>query len=274
MAQANIDSWKDILGGGAAGVGTVLVLIPLLAVIYRMVEMDGSKAIGLPILAILGIMILLGTLALVALLFQRLDLADRTQPLGLPQGSMRAVIALSLIVLFAIISITLYRTTAKGAGSYQLGGLTIEERNALVVRSGDRVQEISFDHCLGQANTSPSDGQEQKPGVANESATFEQRERLCAQEQRRYTIQIRVTPTPESTDLAKQLLVLIGTLMTSVTSFYFAARSKHEERPDSGSDPTQAQAPSNSIPVQARNEVELDAASKSSAAPTPGPVVG
>lgn len=257
MAQEKFESWKDILVGGAAGVGTVLVLIPLLAVIYRMVEMDGSKAIGLPILAILGIMILLGTLALVALLFQRLDLADRTQPLGLPQGSMRAVIALSLIVLFAIISITLYRTTAKGAGSYQLAGLTIEDRNALVVRSGDRVQEISFDQCLGQANTSPSAGQEQKPGVADGTAAFEQQERLCAQDQRRYKVQIRVTPTPESTDLAKQLLVLIGTLMTSVTSFYFAARSKQEERPDTGSGPTRPQASSNS-------GVE----------PTPGPVEG
>jgi len=40
-----------------------------------------------------------------------------------------------------------------------------------------------------------------------------------------YTVHLRQQPGTEATDLAKQLLILIGTLMTSVTSFYFASRT-------------------------------------------------
>ena len=36
----------------------------------------------------------------------------------------------------------------------------------------------------------------------------------------------------ESVDLAKQLLILIGTLMTSVTSFYFASRTTETRQKD------------------------------------------
>ncbi len=59
----------------------------------------------LPLLAITGIMALLASLALVSVTFSLANLSDRNQALGLPEGSVRAVIALSLIVLFAITSI-------------------------------------------------------------------------------------------------------------------------------------------------------------------------
>lgn len=233
-------SWKDLLGGGAAGVGTVLVLLPVLAVVFRLPRLDDSKTVGLPVLAILGIMILLGTLALVAMLYKRLELADASQPLALPQGSMRAVIALSLIVLFAIISITLYRTTAKGGGTYGVSGLTEEARNALVLQAGARVQDVVFDHCAnGTTEGSTLVRSSDSAASATKSA---EREAACLRDQRRYQVTLRASPSPESTDLAKQLLVLVGTLMTSVTSFYFAARSKSDDKtPPRSTDATTAQ---------------------------------
>lgn len=48
------------------------------------------------------------TLACVSYTFDTVGLSDKTQDLGLPTGSVRAVVALSLIVLFAIFSLFLF----------------------------------------------------------------------------------------------------------------------------------------------------------------------
>ncbi|MBQ0942246.1 hypothetical protein KAK07_02735 [Ideonella sp. 4Y16] len=209
------------------------MLLPLLAVVFGLSGMDDVKSVGLPVLAILGIMILLGTLALVAMLYKRLELTDPTQPLALPQGSMRAVIALSLIVLFAIISITLYRSTAKGGGIYSVSSLTEDARNALLLQSGVRVQDVLFDYCTDAAQDSGAITRNTSGGArsAGDAASAVAQERACPREHRRYQVNLRASPSPESGDLAKQLLVLVGTLMTSVTSFYFAARSKSDDKP-------------------------------------------
>ena len=57
--------------------------------------------ISLPILSIAGVVLLLATLALIAVAFAGYELHDKTQALALPEGSIRAVIALSLIMIFA-----------------------------------------------------------------------------------------------------------------------------------------------------------------------------
>jgi hypothetical protein len=61
-------------------------------------------------------MALFATLALVAITFSVAGLSDPTQALGLPEGSVRAAIALSLIVIFAIISIFMYTSLASQTG--------------------------------------------------------------------------------------------------------------------------------------------------------------
>jgi hypothetical protein len=65
-----------------------------------------------PIVAVAALLALLIALALMTLSAAALNLSDRAQALGLPDGSIRAIIALGLIVLFAVISIFLYRVSA------------------------------------------------------------------------------------------------------------------------------------------------------------------
>jgi hypothetical protein len=204
-----------MLGGGAAGVGLVLVLLPTLAIIIGAVSFNGSMIVGLPVLAILGIMILLGTLSLVAMLFKQLDLTDPTQPLALPPGSMRATIALALIVLFAIFSITLYLSIANAGTPYTVSGLRESERNALLMATPSRVVLAEDDQCA-------------KPAADN----------ACAAEDRRYKVVLRAASSSESIDFAKQLLVLVGTLMTSVTSYYFATRAGADADKSAGAAPS------------------------------------
>ncbi len=194
---------------GAFGAGLVLVALPCAALFYVIKEADKLPSVGLPILTIFGVMILFGALALVSTLFARLELSDRSQALALPEGSIRAAIALALIVLFAIISIMLYQSSSKPE-VIEIKGLSEAAMSGMTQNPANRVVAIVPDSCA-------------KPSPPDEDC-----------KDKRFTIHIRLAPAQEATDLAKQLLILIGTLMTSVTSFYFASRA-NEPKPKSES---------------------------------------
>jgi hypothetical protein len=184
---------------GGFGVGLVLIVLPSAALVLGAVYLDRAPAVVLPILAIFGIMMLFGALSLVSTLFARLKLADPNEALALPRGSVRATMALALVVLFAIISIMLYQSISE---PYVIKGLTNASKEEFVKDVRNRILAI-VPECSGP---------DQKPMT-------------CPADDPRYSVHMVQPPGQESTDLAKQLLILIGTLMTSVTSFYFASRS-------------------------------------------------
>lgn len=186
--------------GNAFGAGLVLVVMPLVGLVFGVQWFSRYPTFGLPLLAILGIMLLFGAMTITSSLFQSLGLADSGEALALPPGSVRAAIALSLVVLFATIAIMLFQTLAQEGTPKRLEGLSEEEKTLVLKQPGTRVMAVRKVAC--SANPAP---------VANAPA--------C------YDLEVAATPSGEAVDLAKQLLTLIGTLMTSVTSFYFASRT-------------------------------------------------
>jgi hypothetical protein len=163
---------------------------------------------GLPLLAISGVIALLVSIALVAGAFALFGLSDKTRALGLPEGSVRAVIALSLVVLFAVLTIYLYSDMSR---SRQVTASNL---------TGDQKEEFHRNMPAGQYISAVSDG---KSGL-----------------EARWTVYYR-TVSPASEDFAKQLLVMIGTLVTSVASFYFGAKTAITSA--SASTPTTPSAP-------------------------------
>jgi hypothetical protein len=131
----------------AVGVLCFFAFVLLFFMLSQMLGRAVDDAIRLPVLVVIGVMALFATLALVAVTFAVAGLTDPKQALGLPEGSVRAAIALSLIVIFAITSIYLYSSLSKA------------------------------------------------------------------------------DPNSPGTDFAKQVFAVVGTLMTSVASFYFASRA-------------------------------------------------
>lgn len=153
---------------------------------------DISTSVQLPLLAITGVLALIVALALVSVSFALFELSDKTQALGLPEGSVRAVIALCLIVLFAILTIFLYSSLSSPQNKdlTSITGLTFEE-----VQSAKSSLQVAF--------VKPPPKPEVKDG---------------------YTVYFREPRNPAAEDFAKQLLVMIGTLVTAVASFYFGSR--------------------------------------------------
>jgi hypothetical protein len=184
--------------GNAFGAGLVLVALPTLTLAFGVEHFSDHPTVGLALLAIFGIMILFGAMALTASLYATLNLSNRSEALGLPAGSVRAAIALSLVVLFATLAVMLFQSLARPDGLVQrLDGLSDDDKTLLLRQPGVRVVGVQRAAC-GAADVSA-------PGCFN--------------------LQLQPTPGSDAVDLAKQLLTLIGTLMTSVTSFYFASRA-------------------------------------------------
>lgn len=195
--------------GGAVGPGLVLVFLPSAALFFGLHWLDDRPGTGLPVVVVFGIMVLVGVLALTSTLFSRLGLARRSQPLGLPPGSVRATIALALILLFAIIAISMQHLPV---AVQDLTGLDAAARDALLKDNTRQVLSQLTEPCTGPPN--PLATKDWTPPPLP-----------CAASDLRYTLHVQMVPSAATLDLSKQLLVLIGNLMTMAVSFYFAGRT-------------------------------------------------
>lgn len=167
-----------------------LLVVACLGVAGTLASGKGPPEFMLPLVIISGVMMLLVTLALTAFVFSGVDLTDKTQALGLPEGSVRSVIALSLVLLFAILSVYLYSSMSSRGKIFEAKGLTKEASAQL--KDNLLPGQFVFEQ--------PTDG-----------STF--------------TVHYREAANPASDDFAKQLLVMIGTLVTAVSSFYFGSKT-------------------------------------------------
>ncbi len=159
-----------------------------------------SASTQLPLLTITGVLALLVALALVSVAFSLMDLSDKSEALGLPAGSIRAVLALALVLIFAILTIFLYSDMAAPPTKdlSAISGLTSAQAKAL-----SSTVKVVYEKAE-QKSTDPKADPKADP-------TF--------------TVYFREPRNPAAEDFAKQVLVLIGTLVTSVTSFYFGSKA-------------------------------------------------
>jgi amino acid transporter len=173
-------------------VALIVLLAVTLVCLAVFVWLETEKETNaLPLLAICGVVVLITMLTIVTMTFKSLGLENPGQAMGLPEGSIRAVLALSLVVLFAILAVFTYRGVYLGGPKSIVQGLSHEEATKFI-----------SDH--------PTARQIQ---VTKEGGTEV------------YDVEYRVENSTASDDFAKQLLVLLGTLMTAVTSFYLGANT-------------------------------------------------
>jgi hypothetical protein len=186
------DTFKKYSGNVLTGLGALVAVGALVGMFWLLTKLPKDGIGSLALLAIGGVVVLILLLTAVAMVFSILQLTNNTQAMGLPEGSIRSVIALSLIVLFAILSVFLYQGVSTGP-RYVIEGLP----------NSERVQFIR-DHTTAQDIQSKL------------------KEKGAAGKEDIYDVSYRSTNTTAD-DFAKQMLVLLGTLMTAVTSFYLGA---------------------------------------------------
>jgi hypothetical protein len=111
----------------------LLVLALPIVMLFIFPARDPEVQLGLII--VFGVVLLMVLLFIMAMGFRWVDLSDPKQALGLPEGTVRALIALILIMLFVIVGIYLFRVVSEGVTTVR--GLSQTEVTAL----GDRVIE-------------------------------------------------------------------------------------------------------------------------------------
>jgi hypothetical protein len=196
------DAFKKYAGAVLVGCGAIVAVGLLVGVFWlltKLIPKDGSGSLAL--LAIGGVVVLILLLTAVAMVYSILDLTNNTQAMGLPEGSIRAVIALSLIVLFAILSVFLYQGVSTGP-------LNVVDN----LSDTDRLQFVR-DHSSARDIQSGVMKDAKGDPLTNPDGT----------PKNLYSVSYRSTNSTTSDDFAKQMLVLLGTLMTAVTSFYLGA---------------------------------------------------
>ena len=205
--------WAAISGyvGGLLRAIAVFVFVLLLGSVAffalnelaKLVNGDNINPLSLPIVAIGGVTLLILVLTIVATIFGFLGLTNKDQAMGLPEGSIRSVIALSLIVLFAILAVFLYEGVSGGPGN-KIENLSEADR-AQFLRDHTTTKDIQS----VAVNLVDKEGQPLRNADGSVKNVF--------------TVTYRSEPNSTSNDFAKQLLVILGTLMTAITSFYLGA---------------------------------------------------
>lgn len=187
-------SWWELLAPIA------ILLVVMIGAVFGGVHFLGTEKpaaeVGLPVIMIVGVVGLLLAIAAMVGIFAYFNLALKGEALGLPDGSVRAVIALSLVLLFAIVTIFLYSDLSKRGHIVASPDLADAEWQAF------------------QRLVPPSQIVATQTTADNKTRVF-----------------YRDVSNPVGEDFAKQLLVLLGTLVTSVASFYFgtnAVTSAHD----------------------------------------------
>jgi hypothetical protein len=171
-----------------------IVLILGLGLLLRTSVFERNYEIQLGFLVVIAIIALITLLFIVAAGFSQLKLTDPNQALGLPEGSIRAMIALMLILVFIIFGIFVFRLTANGneAGPIQM---TLTELNA----------------ATNVSSIAPVTEKDEK---GNDKII-----------EGKYDVWRRSDLTADAVRLATQLLTTVGTLVVAVAGFYFGRSS-------------------------------------------------
>lgn len=193
----------------------ILALTLLGGTVYALmqaVSMDGGadKLVNsTPVLFVGGLVVLMLALGGLASLLASISMSDQRDAFGLPPGTVRALLALGLLVVFVVF----------GIGNVdQLAGSGAPIGNAIrpaVVREADVDKTIARYELAGLLAV---------PSAPAGSATDR-------------TVEIHLYPRTnpkEANDLAKQLTTMISTLLTTVVGFYFGSRSVADSPAKSG----------------------------------------
>jgi hypothetical protein len=152
---------------------------------YRMAHGASHSEVILTLVAVIGMVILLAAITAVAFTLASLKMNDNSQALGLPEGSVRAIIALSLLVIFIMLTVCIYTDQTRVTISGVLGPYT-----------ADQLKNIPPDQLVGSPVKIPGSPE-----------TF--------------TVQ-RILPKPQvSADLAKQIFTATSTMVISISHYPF-----------------------------------------------------
>ena len=168
--------WSLVAASLSAGLAIGLGLIGL---------WSSSPTVRFTLIGLAGAIGVISALALISIALTNLGLYAKGEPLGLPAGSIQAIIAVGLIVFF-VIGMIYYFENITHPDPYEIHGITQEQLGNI---TGNQIM-ASFPDANGT-----------------------------------YTVVLQLVPSQNSIDFAKQVLTTLSTLVVAVSAFYFGSRT-------------------------------------------------
>jgi hypothetical protein len=212
--------------------GFLVILTALAAVLWILSTFNFLYAeVALTLVVVACAMVLILALAAAAIIFKRLDLADGRHAMGLPEGSIRAIIALLLILVFSVVAVFLI-TNADRSQERVFSKITQSQ-----------AEDFSADQTVLSWDELPAD----EFGEDDNGDPF---------------VRLVLQGGPSPSEMSQQLMTTLGTLVVAVASFYFgsqvvltatsveAAPREETTDPNEGGDPSAAQPVKKSTPLR------------------------
>jgi hypothetical protein len=132
--------------GGDGWTGVLLIYVPLaiLAVSTIMLLIllyEENVSYALPLIVVFGVIGFLAALTTTTTVLSHFNLTNRNEALGLPSGSVRALIALSLILIFAIMVIFMQGQLSPKPLTYENGTIMMDQNNTIIYTEVSEAQK-------------------------------------------------------------------------------------------------------------------------------------
>lgn len=180
-------------------VGSLVLLTAMLIAVYKAGFFSiflKSEATMLGGVVLIGLALVVLLVAALAIIFAVLELASKDQPLALPEGSVRALIAFSLVLVFVLLGAFLYKSVTDLGPCSTLTRITKAE-----------IDELNKDYVVFSVPAKNADGTPAKDDKQNPL----------------YDVKYYVKHNKDADDFAKQIFTTLATVFVSVISFYFGS---------------------------------------------------
>jgi len=162
-------------------------------------------------IVLVGLALTVVFMALLAIIYSVMGVENKDQALGLPEGSVRALLAFSLVLIFACLAAFLFGEMNRSTEPAQ--GKTL----ALV--TADELKDLKENFIVAPELAKNAQGKvlyEQVP-IANSSETKDNPDRPL------YSVTYYPKANKDAQDFGKQIFTTLATVFVSVVSFYFGS---------------------------------------------------
>ncbi|HEY6767599.1 MAG TPA: hypothetical protein VI386_22820 [Candidatus Sulfotelmatobacter sp.] len=178
----------------AAGVGLYKLHIPELWSNVKSIE-----AISLSAVVLVGLALVIVLMSVLVIIYSVIGVADPKQALALPEGSVRALIAFSLVLIFVCLGAFLYNSVNNSA-------LTPGGRSAHVTEA--QLSELKAQFVVAYEPARNANGSVETDADGKSPL---------------YNATYFIKPGKDAEDFAKQIFTTLATVFVSVISFYFGS---------------------------------------------------
>lgn len=192
-----------------------LLLMVSAAVIWKALPATTSETLHYMFLSqivLVGLALTVVFMALLAIIYSVMGVEDGKQALGLPEGSVRALLAFSLVLIFVCLAAFLFSEVNKNNQPVQGKTLTLVTEAQLADLKTNFVvaSELAKDQTTGKLLY------EQVPGTDSKTPVEDLKHPL-------YTATYYPKGNKDAEDFAKQIFTTLATVFVSVVSFYFGS---------------------------------------------------